>query len=107
MTKFKFNKKTTGLFEATLSLGTVKEAEAFFRDLCTAEEIRDMADRWRIARMIDEGRSYRKIAQDLGTSTTTVARVASWLNNGRGGYRLVLDRQASHHHNSSPTGKGM
>lgn len=107
MKKFKFNKKTDELFEAVLSLKTVKEAEKFFRDLCTVEEIRGMADRWRIAQMIDQGKSYRKIAQDLNTSTTTVARVASWLSNGAGGYRLALDRNTSHHHTSSPTGKGM
>ncbi len=107
MQNFRFNKKTDSLFEAILSLNSVKEAEAFFRDLCTVEEIEDMTDRWQIVKLINKGKPYRKIAQRLKTSTTTVARVASWLRGGKGGYRLVLDRQKSHHHNSSSTGKGV
>ncbi|MDP2709459.1 MAG: YerC/YecD family TrpR-related protein [bacterium] len=97
MEKFKFNKKTNDLFKAIISLKTVKEAEAFFRDLCTLDELKEMSERWRIARMVNQGLPYREIAKRLEVSTTTVARVALWLNNGAGGYRLILDRQNSHH----------
>lgn len=97
MEKFRFNKKTDSLFKVIISLETIKEAEQFFRDLCTIDEIKEMAERWEIAQLIDKGISYRKVAEKLGVSTTTVARVALWLNNGEGGYRLVLDRINSHH----------
>lgn len=107
MEKFEFNKKTDELFKVILSLRTIKEAEKFFRDLCTTEEIQDMADRWQIAQLIEQGKPYRQIAEELNASTTTVARVSSWLNNGAGGYRLALDRNISHHHTSSSTGKGV
>jgi len=105
MTEFKFNKRTTSLFTAILSLKSVKEAEAFFRDLCTAEELREMTDRWEIAQLVNDRRPYREIAARLKTSTTTVSRVAAWLNDGRGGYRLALERlnknlKNNHHHNS-------
>jgi len=100
MKRFKFNKKTDELFKAILSLKTVKEAEAFFRDLCTIEEIKEMSERWQIAQMVDKGLPYREIAKKLDVSTTTVARVALWLNNGAGGYRLMLNRQKSHHNSS-------
>ncbi|MDD4271477.1 MAG: YerC/YecD family TrpR-related protein [Patescibacteria group bacterium] len=100
MEKFKFNKKTDKLFKAIISLKTVKEAESFFCDLCTIDEIREMSERWQIARMVNIGLPYREIAKKLGVSTTTVARVALWLNNGAGGYRLMLDRQNSHHNSS-------
>ena len=93
MEKFKFNRKTDELFKAIISLKSVKEAERFFRDLCTIEKIKEMSDRWQIARLVNEGLPYREIAAKLAVSTTTVARVALWLNNGAGGYRLVLDRQ--------------
>lgn len=98
MKQFKFTKKTDELFKAILSLKTNREAECFFRDLCTVEEIKEMSDRWEIARLLNQGSAYREIAKKLQTSTTTVSRVANWLNNGLGGYRLVLDRM--HHHNS-------
>lgn len=92
MIKFKFNQRTTSLFTAILGLRSVSEAENFFRDLCTAEELKEMTDRWEIARLVDAGLPYREIAARLKTSTTTVSRVAAWLNGGLGGYRLALDR---------------
>lgn len=92
MIQFKFNQRTTSLFTAILSLRSVSEAEKFFRDLCTAEELKEMTDRWEIARLVDTGLPYREIAARLKTSTTTVSRVAAWLNGGLGGYRLVLNR---------------
>lgn len=101
MEKFRFNKKTDELFRAIISLKSVKEAEAFFRDLCTIEEIKEMSERWQIVQMVSRGLPYREIAKKLEVSTTTVARVALWLNNGAGGYRLILDRQNSHHNSSN------
>ena len=92
MIQFKFGKKTDNLFKAMLVLKDVKEMEKFFRDLCTIDELKIMTERWEIAKLIDEGMSYRKIADKLNVSTTTIGRVALWLNNGEGGYRLVLDR---------------
>jgi TrpR-related protein YerC/YecD len=101
MEKFRFDKKTNNLFTAILSLKTVKEAEAFFRDLCTIDEIEAMSERWQIVKMLEENNPYREIAEKLNVSTTTVSRVALWLNNGAGGYRLVLDKLNNSHHNPS------
>ncbi|MDO8667899.1 MAG: YerC/YecD family TrpR-related protein [bacterium] len=100
MEKFKFNEKTDSLFKAIISLKSLKEAERFFRDLCTIDEIKEMSERWQIARLVNQGLPYREIAEKLKVSTTTVARVALWLNNGAGGYRLILDRENSHHNSS-------
>ncbi|MDP3993980.1 MAG: YerC/YecD family TrpR-related protein [bacterium] len=86
------NEGTKELFQAILKLRTVKECEDFFRDLMTLHEIGEMAERLRIAKMLDRDMSYLDIADKAGTSTTTVTRVANWLKHGRGGYRLILDR---------------
>lgn len=101
MEKFKFNKKTDDLFGAILCLKTIKEAEAFFRDLCTAKEINSLSDRWEIVRLLNKGMTYRKIAQRLEVSTTTVSRVAQWFNNGTSGYKIILNRLCNHHHSFS------
>lgn len=101
MNQFKFNKKTDNLFTAILSLESLKEAECFFRDLCTIDEIKEMADRLEIANLVSQKIPYRTIALKLKTSTTTVSRVATWLNNGMGGYRSVINKL--HHHNLSQT----
>lgn len=85
-------KKTESLFEAILALRTKDECRRFFRDLCTLEEIADMADRWQMVKMIVKKMPYREIADKLKVSTTTIARVAHWLNYGLGGYRLIVRR---------------
>ncbi|MFC2953292.1 YerC/YecD family TrpR-related protein [Marinicaulis aureus] len=84
------------LFDAFAKLESGKEAARFLRDLATPGELAAFAERWRIARLLDEGRlSYREIAAKTGASTTTVGRVARFLREeNHQGYRLVLDRMA-------------
>lgn len=86
------NQKTDELFRAILLLKNIEECERFFRDILTLEEIREIAARWHVAKMIDEGVSYREIADKTKISTSTITRVANWLHHGMGGYRLVLSR---------------
>lgn len=82
------------LCEALLQLRTPDEARRFLRDLTTPGELAALAERWRVAKLLDEGgRSYREIAAQTGSSTTTVTRVARFLTQeDHLGYRLVLDR---------------
>jgi TrpR-related protein YerC/YecD len=80
------------LFRAILRLETPAEAEAFLRDLCTLGELRDMAQRWAVVRMLDQGLHYAEISHRTGASTATITRIASWLHHGEGGYRLMLER---------------
>ncbi len=85
-------KKNNELFEAILSLKTKDECNKFFRDLCTLEEMTDLSDRWQMVKLIVKGQSYRSISEKLKVSTTTVARVANWINQGKGGYQLIINR---------------
>ena len=84
----------TRLLDAFLALRTRAEAKAFLADLCTPAEVRAMAERWEVARLLDEGAlSYREIAEKAEASTTTVVRVARFLKDmPYRGYRVVLDR---------------
>jgi len=86
------NKATKELFKAILKLKNSNEAAKFFRDLCTLEELAEMEKRWQAVKMIAKDKPYREIAKKTGLSTTTVTRVAHWLNHGEGGYQLVLKR---------------
>jgi TrpR-related protein YerC/YecD len=83
---------TTALLEAILRLRSVDEAERFFRDLCTLGELRDLAQRWAVVRLLDEGLHYAEISQRTGASTATITRIASWLHHGEGGYQAMLAR---------------
>lgn len=82
------------LCQALLTLKTGEEMRRFLRDLTTPGELQALAERWRVARMLDEGgKSYRDISAETGVSTTTVTRVARFLSQeDHQGYRLVLDR---------------
>lgn len=84
--------ETAALFGAILRLESADEAARFFRDLCTRRELADLSHRWTVVRLLDEGLSYREIAETTGASTATVTRINQWLQHGTGGYRLALDR---------------
>jgi len=82
------------LFGAIIRIETPEEAVHFFRDLCTINELRDMAQRWAVVRLLDGGMHYAQISRTTGASTATITRIASWLHRGEGGYRAMLDRIA-------------
>jgi len=76
------------------SLASEEEARALLRDLCTPAEVRTLAERWQVAKLLDAGQlTYREIHDATGVSTTTIVRVARFLKEEQnGGYRLLLDR---------------
>jgi TrpR-related protein YerC/YecD len=80
------------LLDAFLRLEDRDEAARFLRDLCTLNELRDMSQRWAVARLLDGGMHYAQISRETGASTATITRIASWLNHGEGGYRGALER---------------
>jgi TrpR-related protein YerC/YecD len=83
------------LCDAVSDLRTRDDVAAFLRDACTLSELEAICHRLEVARLLDEGgRTYLEIAREVGTSTTTVTRVAHWLHHGEGGYRIALDRLA-------------
>ena len=94
------------LVEAVLALRTKDEAERFLRDLMTESEIKEFADRLEAASLLYKDVQYNAIEESVKLSSTTVARIAKWLNGPLGGYRLILKR-ISHHNNSSSFGKGL
>jgi len=95
------NKNTKDLYIAILLIKTQDECQKFFRDLLTESEIKEFANRWKVAQLLDQKIEYETIVKKTGMSSTTIARISKWLNNGMGGYKLVLKRialQNKHHH---------
>jgi TrpR-related protein YerC/YecD len=82
------------LIAALLAVETANEMDRFLTDLCTPGEIQALAERWRVARLLNAGKyTYREISEKTGASTATVTRVARFLSQESAqGYRLVLDR---------------
>ncbi|HOI81354.1 MAG: YerC/YecD family TrpR-related protein [Thermovirgaceae bacterium] len=83
---------TDQLCEAILSLETVDDVYRFLEDIATIGEIRALAQRLEVAKLLSEGFTYPQIAQQTGASTATISRVKKFLEYGADGYRLVLER---------------
>ena len=82
------------LLEVLSSIDDKDTLYAFLEDVFTIREIRECSQRLAVARMLDEGKSYTKIADATGASATTIARVSKCLSYGTGGYRAALDALA-------------
>ena len=86
------SESTDRLYKVISELDTVEECRRFFEDLCTIKEIQDMGQRLETAILLDEGLSYKKIADTVGISSATISRVSRSLSYGSDGYRMVIDR---------------
>ena len=85
------------LAEALAQVRDQSEARALLADLCTPAEVHTLAERWHVARLLDQGKlTYREISEATGVSTTTIVRVARFLRQeNEGGYRILLDRMGA------------
>ncbi len=86
------NANTDALFDAILSLNDREECYRFFEDLCTIPELKSLAQRLAVARMLHDGKVYSEIVEVTGASTATISRVNRALNNGCDAYTMVFDR---------------
>lgn len=86
---------TDKLFEAILTLKSVEECYAFFEDVCTVNEIKALAQRLEVAKMLEEKMTYQEIQQETHASTATISRVNRCLSYGSDGYKLILERVGS------------
>lgn len=98
------NKTTEDLFKSILKLKNIGETKKFFRDLLTEEEIIEFGKRWQAAQMLSKNISYEEIENKTGLSSRTVARISKWLNEGMGGYKLML-KKTNHYHSLLPFAK--
>ena len=80
------------LFEAVLLLQDNEECYRFFEDICTVAELKSLAQRLEVAKMLEENRTYGEIAETTGASTATISRVKRALNYGADGYKLIFQR---------------
>ena len=84
------------LCSAILANKNVDDLANFLRDLATLSELKFLSVRMEIAKELSLGLSYRQISKNTGASTATVTRVASFLENGSGGYRKILHTYRHH-----------
>ncbi|MDO4617397.1 MAG: YerC/YecD family TrpR-related protein [Lachnospiraceae bacterium] len=80
------------LFDAILSLQNREECYTFFEDVCTVNELISLAQRFEVATMLREKKTYLEISEKTGASTATISRVNRALSYGNDGYDMVFGR---------------
>ena len=80
------------LFDAILTLKDKEEFYIFFEDVCTVNELLSISQRYEVAKMLREKKTYLEIAEETVASTATISRVNRSLNYGNDGYDLVFNR---------------
>ena len=78
------------LFQAILSLKDKEECYVFFEDICTINELLSLSQRFEVAKMLREHKTYLEIAEKTGASTATISRVNRSMNYGKDGYDMVF-----------------
>jgi len=86
------DKNVDFLFRAILTLENMDECYSFFEDLCTVPEIKTIAQRLVVAKMLSEKKVYSDIVNETGASTATISRVNRSLIYGSDGYQLAFER---------------
>ncbi len=64
----------------------------FLTDILTEGEYEEIARRWQIVKMLEDGYPQREIAEKLGVGVATVTRGAKELADKKGGFRKALTK---------------
>ena len=80
------------LFDAILSLKNREECYTFFEDVCTINELLSLSQRFEVAKMLRQKKTYLEISEKTGASTATISRVNRSLTYGNDGYEMVFER---------------
>ena len=83
------NESADKLFEAILTLKDKEECYKFFSDTCTPKEIQTIAQRYMVAKMLNDKCVYSEIIAATGASTATISRVSRSIDDG---YKMVFER---------------
>ena len=81
------------LFQTILNLETIEECYDYFEDLCTVPEMKAMAQRAAVTKLLSEKTVYNSIVEKTGASTATISRVNRSLAYGCGGYDIVFNKK--------------
>lgn len=83
------------LFDLVNAFSIVKSPEdtaLFIQDVLTANEIRNLAIRLRIAKMLLNGKTYEEICEETKTSSATITKVNAWINREGEGFKKVISK---------------
>jgi Trp operon repressor len=82
-------------FDLINAFGLVKnpsEVADLISNLFTADEIKDLAKRLRIAKLLLKGDSQRDISKSVHCSLATVTKINIWLQESKNGLKNIIDK---------------
>lgn len=88
------NEHIDNLFKAIMEIKNIEESYMFFEDICTISELKAMAQRLEVAKMLQNGSTYSEISEETRASAATISRVNRCLHYGADGYTTILNRLA-------------
>jgi TrpR-related protein YerC/YecD len=86
------NPETNLFFEAVLSLKSHEDCYRFFEDVSTVNELRALSQRFYIAKLLSENKTYQEIESLTKASTATISRINKCYRYGADGYKLAIER---------------
>ena len=78
------------LYGALQNCRSKEDFAALLSDLCTYQEVEQMAQRAAAAKLLAEGKTYAVIIAETDISSATLSRVSRALHHGSGGYARFL-----------------
>lgn len=88
----RWNEDVLELYRGILALEDAEECQAFFTDLCTVAELQSLAQRFYVAKLLKDNKTYADIGKETGASAATISRVNRALVYGENGYKAILAR---------------
>lgn len=93
--KLSNNQKLDLMFDLINAFSIVKnpsDTANFIQDVLTANEIRNLSVRLRIAKLLMAGKTYQEIGAETKTSSATITKINAWINRGGGGFKTVISK---------------
>lgn len=84
-------KAIDNFFKAVISFDNIDDCKNFFDDVCTIQEMQAIYQRFEVACLLNEGKSYAEVNKLTGASTATICRVGKCINYGNGGYKKAIE----------------
>jgi TrpR family transcriptional regulator, trp operon repressor len=89
---------THPLHEMSRALARIDDAgliDRFLESILTAREVRALARRWELVKLLDRGESQRSIARTLGMSLCKITRGSRELKKPRSALKRILETHVS------------
>jgi len=80
------------LYKIIVALKNTEDCKNLFDDMCTVNEVENMAQRIKAAKLLMENKTYTQIIEETDISSATLSRVSKCVQYGKG-YTKALNKK--------------